>query len=307
LGSVVVQAHARLHANSLWPYAAFQRAGIGFGFSITNYLCQFEVGDDTQSNLRPREQAWLAKLAGEMGEPVPQARFTRRIPAHFGLGSGTQHAMALAVGACAYWGAEAELGRLAELIGRASFSGVGLGCFQHGGFVSDAGYRVDRPLARVPVAAALPMPPDWAVALYRPTGLHARRPPHLSVDDARDRSHWPPSDPPSLVAEITGVLVPAIIEHDFQAAVSAMTRLVNTTIKKWEIGFYPSLRENMLAIGEATGNPAFLSSSGPTLYQLHPSDASARSAIRAARSICTGFEMTYGRFSPSGHIVRTAE
>lgn len=302
----MVQAHARIHANSLWPYAAFQRAGMGFGFSITNYLCQFEVGDDIQSNLCPREQAWLAKLAGEMGESVPEARFTRRIPAHFGLGSGTQHAMALAVGACTYWGREAEFDRLAELIGRASFSGVGLGCFQHGGFVSDAGYRVDRPLVCVPVAAALPMPPEWAVALFRPTGLHHERPPHLSVDDARDRSQWPPSDPPALVAEIMGVLMPAIIEGDFHGAVSSMTGLVNTTLKKWEIEFYPSLRNDMRAIEKATVAPVFLSSSGPTIYQLHPSDAAARSAISAAESIRPGFEMTCGRFSALGHTVRVA-
>jgi beta-ribofuranosylaminobenzene 5'-phosphate synthase len=108
-------------------------------------------------------------------------RIESAIPAHIGLGSGTQ--LALAVGtALERLYADPKIERapdsraIAETLGRGRRSGIGIGAFDQGGFIVDCG-RGDQGESP-PVALRIPFPEDWRVLLLldrRAQGLHGEQ------------------------------------------------------------------------------------------------------------------------------------
>ena len=84
----------------------------------------------------------------------------KAIPAHAGLGSGTQLAVAIGAGLLKLEGlsrASAELGETAE---RGARSAIGMAAFEAGGFIVDGGRGPRRaPAARPPLR--VPFPESW--------------------------------------------------------------------------------------------------------------------------------------------------
>ena len=67
---------------------------------------------------------------------------TSHIPAHVGLGSGTQLALAVGAALARLSGSRLSVREIALAVGRGAHSGIGISTFQHGGFVLDGGHRV---------------------------------------------------------------------------------------------------------------------------------------------------------------------
>ena len=86
------------------------------------------------------------------------------IPAHAGLGSGTQLALSVAVAFRRLHGIAPDLRGDAAWLGRSVRSGVGVGLFDQGGLVLDGG-REDEGGDPPPVLARLPVPEPWRVLL----------------------------------------------------------------------------------------------------------------------------------------------
>lgn len=85
------------------------------------------------------------------------------IPAHAGLGSGTQLALAVAAALRRLHGLEPAARADAYRLGRGARSGIGIGLFEHGGLVVDGGRgAADSP---PPLLARLPVPEDWRILL----------------------------------------------------------------------------------------------------------------------------------------------
>jgi beta-ribofuranosylaminobenzene 5'-phosphate synthase len=93
----------------------------------------------------------------------------RSIPAHAGLGSGTQLALAVARASAELAGLATDVTALARAVERGRRSGVGTWTFAHGGLVVEGGRRpgVD---GVAPLLARLPLPADWHCVIAVPRG-----------------------------------------------------------------------------------------------------------------------------------------
>ncbi|MCB1507117.1 MAG: GHMP kinase [Hyphomicrobiaceae bacterium] len=98
------------------------------------------------------------------------------IPAHAGLGSGTQLSLAVAAGALRLAGTARPFDLLGTLTGRGQRSSIGIAAFDHGGFIVDGGRgAIDAP---PPVLIHTAMPEDWRILLIldpAETGVHGDR------------------------------------------------------------------------------------------------------------------------------------
>ncbi|MDR2203728.1 MAG: kinase [Nitrososphaerota archaeon] len=84
----------------------------------------------------------------------------KTIPAHTGLGSGTQFALAIATALAKLTNTNASTSELALAMGRAQRTGVGTAIFQNGGFVVDGGKKVAQNNVP-PLIYHQPFPKEW--------------------------------------------------------------------------------------------------------------------------------------------------
>ncbi|MEM1945155.1 MAG: GHMP kinase [Nitrososphaerota archaeon] len=95
-------------------------------------------------------------------------RLESSIPAHVGLGSRTQMALAVAVGLARLNGLERTVEELAATLGRGTISGVGVAAFKHGGFILEGGRKIERPAAIPPILIHRPFPTNWSFTIVIP-------------------------------------------------------------------------------------------------------------------------------------------
>lgn len=166
-GSVRVVAPARLHLGFLDPSATLGRRFGSLGLALQDLATEVlavaaEVvsasGEETQ---RAHELAARAVSAFEL-PGAASIHVERAIPGHAGLGSGTQLALAIGAAMTRLHGREVAAGTLGAVLGRGRRSGIGIGVFEHGGLVVDAGHGA---LTSTPPLLARLVFPDWPVIL----------------------------------------------------------------------------------------------------------------------------------------------
>ena len=100
----------------------------------------------------------------------------RAIPAHAGLGSGTQLALAIGLALMRLEGLSLSPQQIGDLAGRGARSAIGMAAFEAGGFIVDGGRgAIDQP---PPVLIQSPFPEDWRVLLVldpKAQGAHGDR------------------------------------------------------------------------------------------------------------------------------------
>jgi beta-RFAP synthase len=132
---------------------------------------------------------------------------------HVGLGSGTQLAMAVAIGLNAFFnGPGRTAADFARALGRGRRSAIGVYGALAGGLLVEAGKLADDELS--PLVSRIELPPQWRFVLLIP-----REQQGLSgLDEHRAFDRLPPV-PAETTAELSRLLVlellPATIEHDF--------------------------------------------------------------------------------------------
>lgn len=121
-----------------------------------------------------RAHTIAGRVISHLGVDGADITVRRTLPTHQGYGSGTQLALAVAVAIAHAHGIEPEVRSLAHLLDRGTRSGVGVACFESGGFIVDAGRPTDAMLARgsrhhiPPVDRHVPLPQDWRFLLVHP-------------------------------------------------------------------------------------------------------------------------------------------
>jgi beta-ribofuranosylaminobenzene 5'-phosphate synthase len=213
---------------------------------------------------------------------VPGASVTvaETLPRHRGLGSGTQLALATLAAVAGAWDREPQVRDRAPDLGRGGRSGVGVGTFEAGGFVLDAGhpttrFTTDRPADgewSVPaVAVRHTVPDDWRVLLVLPDADPGR---DGDAEDASMRDAVESADP-ELGDRIAGIvtrrLLPSLAERrlsEFGTAVAEIGRLNGTWYADQQGGVYRppvgEVVESLSASSAVTG--AGQSSWGPAVY-----------------------------------------
>lgn len=136
----------------------------------------------------PRAEQWARQVAAAVCENVPRGvslpaeelglrlRTVAVPPAHVGLGSGTQLALAVAAAVeTALVGRRRPAVELARLVGRGARSAIGIHGFDHGGLVVEPGKLPGEEIA--PLTEAVRLPAAWRFVLVVPAaaaGLSGR-------------------------------------------------------------------------------------------------------------------------------------
>jgi beta-RFAP synthase len=299
--TVVVEAPARLHMGLLDLRGDLGRRFGGLGAALiapslrleAQAASTLEAHGDEQERLRFFAGRFLAHHGITQGARL---RLTRSIPAHAGLGSGTQLALATARALAQLFDKAADAASLSMAAGRAQRSAIGTWAFEQGGFLLEGGRRSDRDTP-APLLLRRPMPEAWRSVLVIPSvpgGLSG------SAEERAFRDLPPP--PAALVERIAhrvlmGVL-PALVEEDLAAfgrGVTEVQRLVGEMFAPVQGDRFASapaaaLVAELLSMGAAGAGQ---SSWGPAVFGLFPDEESAASVAHrlAGRGtvIVTGF------------------
>ena len=236
----------------------------------------------------------VATVCAHLGVDGAAVTINSDLPAHVGLGSGTQTALAVLTAVADAYDNEISVRELAPVLGRGGRSGIGVATFEAGGFVLDGGhptarFTTDRPQdgewTVPPIAARHRIPDHWRFLLVIPDSEPGRS------GDAEDDSIRAAIEraEPAIADRISGLLtrrvLPAVADGDadrFGAAIAEVGRLNGAWYTDQQGGVYrPPIGE---LVDSLSGAPAIYgagqSSWGPTVYGI--TDAAHAEAAREA-------------------------
>jgi len=233
-----------------------------------------------------RAQRHLETLIGHYGlDGRLDLRLDESIPAHIGLGSGTQLALATGAATARLFALDLDARAAAYLLDRGARSSIGIATFEQGGVVLDGGRGDgDEP---PPVLSRLPFPEQWRILLV--------------FDSARQGLHGPeeaaafrrlPSFPAEQAAHLCRLMLmaalPGLAEENlerFGAAVTELQRTIGDYFAPVQGARFASAAvAEVLAWLEAEGIKGVGQSSwGPTGFGLIGSESDAAALLAAAR------------------------
>jgi beta-RFAP synthase len=234
--AVFVEAPARLHFGVLDLRGTTGRwfGGIGAAAPAPTLLVSASHADELRVEGEECQRAteFARRLLSHLkdvrgGAAAAHVRVHRALPAHSGLGSGTQLALAIARALADLHGFDADTPALARLMGRARRSAIGTWTFAGGGLVVEGGRRVGQDES-APLLARLPFPLSWRCVVAVP---HAR--PGVS-GQAEMRAFARLAPPPEGDVERVAYLVlmallPALVEADIESFGAALSEIQEMT------------------------------------------------------------------------------
>jgi beta-ribofuranosylaminobenzene 5'-phosphate synthase len=307
--SLFVEAPARLHFGVLDLRGDLGRrfGGLGAGIPQPSLLLEVAPAADLTAegpdSSRAREFA-RRFLAHHRLETGARLIIHRQIPAHSGLGSGTQLGMAVARALAELHGLPSEPVALAQAVGRGLRSAIGIWTFALGGFIVEGGRRPGSEEI-APLIARLPIPPQWRCVVAVPPGH-----PGLSGEaeaSAFERLPLPAAGQVERVAHLVLMqLLPSLVEDDlasFGAGLSAVQRITGTWFAAEQGGmFAPGLGARLVQCLGAWGAAGVGQSSwGPAVYGVVDGDSEAAELARRAGELMGGSGLVFrGGFAQSG-------
>ena len=223
--AIRVRAPARLHLGFLDMNGALGRKFGSIGLAVDRPATRLSVVRADSNSASGAESARALKLVqmfnrgrtGGYSVTVDEA-----IPAHAGLGSGTQLALAIGTAIARIEGRELGAQDLAGLGERGARSGIGLAAFSGGGFLVDGG-RGPRDRAP-PLTLRSDFPEEWRILLMLDPSRAG-----VSGDAEKMAFEALPEFPSSSAAHICHLvlmkLVPGLKETDIGAFGSALTEI----------------------------------------------------------------------------------
>jgi beta-RFAP synthase len=292
--AVRIVAPARLHLGFVDPGGASGRRFGSLGLAIDRPATEIVVRRAPTFAACGLEALRAERAARRLAAALaPGAAFhvdvVSAIPAHAGLGSGTQ--LALAIGAAILrLGAKTagpltpawadDLGALAE---RGARSAIGIAAFTGGGFIVDAGKsatRPDRGGRPPPVLMRIPFPEAWRAILVldaRVQGVHG----DAEAAAFATLPAFPEAQAAHLAHLVLMQIAPALHEHDLAGFGAALTR-IQTIVGAHFAGAQGGTAWSSPAVGALVGRLAAAgavgvgqSSWGPTGFVFVPDEATA--------------------------------
>lgn len=232
----------------------------------------------------------------------------RSIPAHAGLGSGTQLALAVARACAELSGLPTEVTALARAVDRGRRSGVGTWTFAHGGFVLEGGRTAAESAGSdrvAPLLVCMPFPAAWRCVVAVPRGK-----PGLAGDEeaaAFARLPAPGARDVERVAHLVLMqLLPALAEADlagFGAALGEVQRITGGWFAPAQGGvFAPGQTGDLVERLRAWGAAGVGQSSwGPAVYGIVGDARASQALAERVRSVLASGDVVYeGAFSAAG-------
>lgn len=289
MDSVSVSVPARLHLGFLDINGSLGRKFGSLGVAISAPETRLTLRRSTVAAINGAEAARaggyldtmtrVLNISGAFDLTIHEA-----IPAHSGLGSGTQLALAVAAALRSLAGLPLDPRGDAVLLDRGARSGIGIGLFSSGGLVLDAGRTAAG--GPPPVIARHPFPEDWRIILLQDTqvqGVHGQ--------EEREAFIRLPVFPESEAAQLCRIVLiqamPAIIEKDivqFGLAIADIQRRLGDYFAPAQGGRYTSKAVEAMAstLAAAGAHGCGQSSWGPTGFAFASSQAEAERLVNAA-------------------------
>ena len=287
-----VQAPARLHLGFLDPGATLGRRFGSIGLAIDALATIITavphdelIVDGVDDHGRIVDL--IERVCAHFRLP-PRFRLTieQRIPEHAGLGSGTQLALAVGTALTVMHGRPVSAGELAGTLGRGRRSGIGVGLFDQGGLIVDAGHGPAT--ITPPLISRLEFPADWRIILVfdrASAGLSGG----AEVQAFADLEPMPVGDAAHLCHLTLMRLLPAITEREFEpfaTAIGEIQAIVGDHFAGVQCGRFTSAavcqaitllveRHGLRGVGQ--------SSWGPTGFAFAPDERTAQAALASLR------------------------
>jgi beta-ribofuranosylaminobenzene 5'-phosphate synthase len=285
--AIRVVSTARLHLGFLGPNDGPGRRFGSIGLSLD--------APETRLSLRRAERAavigpeperaerYLRMMERRLGLASSHAlSIEAAIPAHAGLGSGTQLALSIAAGLRALHGFAPDLAGDAAALGRGNRSGIGIGLFAQGGLIVDGG-KGPRP-APPPILARMPVPSAWRILLLLdPAGRGL-----AGVDETAAFARLAPMRE-TFSAELCRLTLlqalPALVEEDLSAfgqAITKMQEMLGDYFATVQGGRFASARvaAALAVLAKAGAHGVGQSSWGPSGFAFAPDHAEAERLLK---------------------------
>ncbi len=308
--SVFVEAGARLHFGVLDLRGALGRRFGGLGAAIPSPSLLLEVA-------RARDG-----VSAEGPDSVRAAEFARRflsfhglgggarlvvhqqIPAHSGLGSGTQLGLSVARALAELHRLPTEPAELARAVSRGQRSAIGTWAFALGGFIVEGGRRPEE-AGIAPLIGRFEVPDRWRCVVAVPPGS-----PGLSGEAEAAAFEQLPPPPESEVERVSHLvlmqLLPALVEGDlpsFGEALSEVQRISGAWFAPQQGGvFAPGDSEALIRRMDDWGAAGVGQSSwGPAVYGLVEGAEAALALAERCRAFLAGKGLVFeGGFARRG-------
>lgn len=203
-------------------------------------------------------------------------RIEEGIPAHTGLGSGTQLSLGITKAICELYEIDLSTEEMALIAGRGGTSGIGVAAFENGGFILDGGHRYPEPKnSFLPSSESYNVPPppvllrddfpDWPILIVIPECKQISG--EEEVELFQTLCPMPKSTAEQISHLIIMKLLPALIKENIEEFGNGINRLQKIGWKKVELNVQGEIVKN--AIKFLLDNGAYgvgLSSWGPALY-----------------------------------------
>lgn len=295
---VRIESAARLHMGFIDLHGGLGRQFGSIGVALERPSLVVEIASaDALTSQGPESERVLefagcfyAQWPAPSGGSGAHIHVIEAIPAHVGLGSGTQLAMAVGTALGRLHGVDIDSFRLAQLMGRGRRSSIGIGAFQQGGFLVDGGHPTESD-APSPIIVRRDFPDDWWFIIVIPEIK-----PGLSGEKEDQAFREMPRPSAAHAGQIARLLVmkmlPALEEDDivpFGEALTEIQQLVGDSFAPVQGGRYANAVSSQLVgyLLEQGALGAGQSSWGPTVYALVRGE---EAAVALEESLC-GFPM----------------
>jgi beta-ribofuranosylaminobenzene 5'-phosphate synthase len=301
---VIVRTPSRVHVTLIDMHGGSGRVdgGIGIALDEPAVLLEAELapalavsgGDATVQERIRRIAADVLQKLGAGGSVAITVR--SHYPAHVGLGSGSQLALAVARAIAELHGRHLPVKELARLVGRGGTSGIGTAAFEYGGFIVDGGHTfgaggektafrpsaASRGVSPPPIIARHDFPSDWRILLAIPN-VPAGASGNIETDIFRAHCPVPLDEVRALSHEILMRMLPGIASRDLDLFGSSINAVQGLGFKKVELSLQPPQVTGLLPVLRNAGAAgAGLSSFGPAVYAI--GDTGMNAIEQAARS-----------------------
>jgi beta-RFAP synthase len=225
--AITVSAPARLHLGFVDLNGSLGRKYGSIGLAVDTPATRLVVREAETFTATGTEAARAEKAARRFsGLYAPDRAFAvaveEAIPAHAGLGSGTQLALAIGAAILKLAGHSASAHLLGEVVERGARSAIGITAFEHGGFIVDGGRGTSS--HPPPTVVRLDFPEEWRAILVldpREAGVHGEK------ETAAFKAL--PEFPESLAGHLCRLtlmrLLPGVVEHDLEAFGAALSEI----------------------------------------------------------------------------------
>ncbi len=326
---IIVNTPSRIHVSLIDMHGGAGRVDGGIGITLDEPGIALEVQQSPAIRVSGCDPATGERLSAIASEVLTKIHAGAAVsihvrslyPAHTGLGSGSQLAIATARAICELYGKKVPVTELAQLAGRGGTSGIGTAAFEHGGFIIDGGHRfgpggdktdfrpssASRGIRPPPVIARHDFPTDWKILLATPD-LPAGASGGAETDIFRQHCPVPLNEVQALCHEVLMRMLPGIVEHDLDLFGSSIDAVQSLGFKKVELDLQPPEVAGLLAVMRKAGAAgAGMSSFGPTVYAV--CDTGAMAIEQAAQSFmqanCGGTTLITSARN-TGAVVRVA-